>query len=138
MFMNKVKKLQKELVKLDEEQLKEVLGFLTDEDEEEEPQGEPDVKETKEENQEEKQVASKKEEDANDAPVALTKKDLEELLGKFAENFVQKKELEEVKEESKKQSKQAFGVDTKTPPPKDNDQTFDVQSLLAQVNERFR
>lgn len=125
--MANLKKVKKDLVKLNEEELKEVLEFLIDDDE-------TKVEEVVEEKLEEKQevkVEVKKEEPKKEETLGLTKKDLEELLSKFSENFVKKEELEEVKKKAK-----PFGADKKVEKVEVKEE-IRLEDYLSKVNSQF-
>lgn len=120
--MANIKKLQKSLVKLNEEELKEVLEFLTDEDEE------VVEEETKVEVKEETKKTEEKVEEPK--PQFATIDDIKGLLEQFKDQFVVKEELEEVK----KTKKSAFGVDTSKEKPNDDSQSGKTaQDYLAKI-----
>ena len=114
-----IKELKKELVKLDEEKLKEVLNFvLSDEEETEE-----EIEVTKEVVQEEpkKEVVEEEKEE----PTYVTLQDLEA----FKETFLQQVQGEQVKAKP-------FGVDTSKGKPKAKDKSKTTQDYLNMVNQR--
>ncbi len=122
--MANVKKLKKELVKLGEEELKEVLEFLTEEEElEQEEKGEVA----------EEVVTKEKEE-----PKFATLDDINQLLEQFKQNFVPKEEVEKLKEDLDKNVKKAkpFGVEKSPDVPKGTQASKSAQELLAEINQR--
>lgn len=130
----KVKKLTKELVKLDDAQVKEILEFLQEEADEEEVEETEQKEETKQEKVQEKVQEEKQEE----TKVTLGKSELEELLQQFASNFVTKEEYEKVKGEVQKAQKKAqpFGEKQKTSKV-DKVEQPKLDDLLAKVNSQF-
>ena len=127
--MANLKKVKKDLVKLNEEELKEVLEFLIDDDE---TKVEEEVaEEEKPEEKQEVKVEVKKEEPKKEETLGLTKKDLEELLSKFSENFVKKEELEEVKKKAK-----PFGADKKVEKVEVKEE-IRLEDYLSKVNSQF-
>jgi len=127
-----IKKAVKTLAKFTPEELKEVLEFLSEDEEQETV--EPEVKEeVKEETKPEVKEESK------EKVVTLTEKGLEELLAKFASNFVTKDEVKDIKEKVDTDVKKAqpFGVDTKTPPVKTTSTVKTAQDLVNELNQKY-
>jgi len=119
--MANIKKLQKSLVKLNEEELKEVLEFLTDEDEVVEEETKVEVK---------KETEEKEKEAEKTEPQFATIDDIKGLLEQFKDQFVVKEELEEVK----KTKKTAFGADTSKEKPNDDSKSGKTaQDYLAKI-----
>ena len=99
--MANIKKIKKQLVTLSEEDLKDVLEFLTDEEDVEDEDTKEEVVETKEEDKEE----------VKEEPKFATLEEIEGLLEKFKEQFASKEEVS-------KATKKAFGLDTSKKPTK--------------------
>lgn len=116
-----VKQIKKELVRLDEDKLKEVLEFLTDE----ELEVEEEVVEVEEEVVEE-------EVDETPKQTYATIEDIQGLLKAFEEKFVPKEELEKVTKKAK-----PFGV-KQSPEKPDNSKTKkSTQDYLNEINSRY-
>ena len=128
-----IKKAVKTLAKFTPEELKEVLEFLSEEDDE-------DTKEKiiKEEVIKEEPKPEVKEE-PKEKVVTLTEKGLEELLAKFASNFVTRDEVKDIKEKVDTDVKKAqpFGVDTKTPPVKTTSTVKTAQDWVNELNQKY-
>ncbi len=126
--MANVNKLKKSLVKLNDEELKDVLAFLADEDEEEEVEEEV-VEEVKEE----------KVEPEKSEPKFLTEEDLQKKLEEILSNYVPKEKFEEIKQEKEKiESKStSFGATakaSKTPAGTKEEKT--AQDYLNIINQK--
>lgn len=119
------KKLAKGLTKLSEEDLRDTLSFLAEDDE---------AKQTKEENKEEtkeevtKEEESTQEEKKEEKPSYVTREDLETFMKDFANNFATKEETKEVKEAVEKTK--AFGVTTAKEKPKAKETQKSSQDYL--------
>ena len=127
--MATTKKLQKELIKLNDEDLKKVLGFLTDEEEETK---EVDVVETKEEVVVEETVKEVK----TETPQYATLEDIVGLLKQFENPFVPKEELAKVQEQVDKANKKAkpFGVEKSVDTPNETKSAKTTQDYLREIN----
>lgn len=120
-----LKQIKKQLVKLQEDELKDVLEFLTDDEEEQEVQ-----EETKEEVKEEVAEEPKKEVE-KEQPKYATLEDIQGLLEQFKEQFVPKEKLEEIEKKAK-----PFGVEQSTSKPTSENKSKTVQDYLAMVNQK--
>ena len=133
--MANTKKLKRTLAKLSDEELQDVLEFLTDDEEEsqEEEQQEEQEEETK------KEVKKEEEPKEEGQVIQLNKAELEELIKGITNQFVSKDELEQVKETVDKTVKKAkpFGKEQKKSKTEQEKEEIDVQSLLAKVNSQF-
>jgi len=129
--MATIKKLQKELIKLNDEDLKKVLGFLTDEEEETK---EVDVVETKEEVVVEETVKEVK----TETPQYATLEDIAGLLKQFETQFVPKEELAKVQEQVDKANKKAkpFGVVASADTPNEDINKKTTQDYLREINQK--
>lgn len=128
--MANLKRIKKTLVGLSEEELKDVLEFLTDDDEEE-----TEVEEIEEVEEEKK---PQKVEPQQSETVTLKKSDLEELLKEYAVNFATKSEIDKVKETVEKAQKKAkpFGKEQKVPK-EDKSEEPPIEDYLAKLNSQF-
>ena len=129
--MANVKRLKKDLVKCTPEELKDVLSFMTDEEE-------VVVEEKKEETKEEvkPKVEVKKEEPKKE--VGLTEDRLVEILKEFGMNFQTKEEAKEIKDKIEKVEKKAtpFGVKPKVEKVEVNEQP-QLNDILSKLNSKF-
>lgn len=121
----KVKKLSKEFLKLDDEQKKEMLSFLTEDQEESEVEEEVDEVEEVEDDEEEEQEGKQTE------VLGISKEDLETILSQFADKFVTKDDFDKASKKAK-----PFGKKTK-PPKVDKQDEIKLDDLLAKVNSQF-
>lgn len=130
--MASLKRIKRELAKLQDDDLKEVLEFLTDDEEVEE-----DVDVIEEEQKEQKEE-TKQEPVVDNQVIQLSKTDLEELLKSVTSGLVSKKELEEVKQTVDKTVKKAkpFGEQQKNPK-EDKKEELNISDYLAKVNSQF-
>lgn len=132
--MANLKKLKRDLAKLNEDELKDVISFMIDDEEE------TKVEETKEEKVEVKEEPKKevKEEVKETKTITLNSSDLEALLKEITSNFVTKEEVKEVKEEVNKVSKKAkpFGVETKVEKTETKEEV-NIMDYLNKVNSQF-
>ena len=122
----KVKKVTKQLVKLDDEQLKEVLAFLQEEEEEVETKKEVET------------TTDKKEEiveTAKEEPKYVTEETLKAILGEVLGGVVTKEELASTKKELDVK-KTPFGAETKKPKVNEKQET-NINDLLEKINSQF-
>ena len=124
-----LKQIKKELVKLQEDELKDVLEFLTDDEEEE--QQEEVQEETKEEEVKEEVAETPKKEVEKEQPKYATLEDIQGLLEQFKEQFVPKEKLEEIEIKAK-----PFGVEQSKSKPTSENKSKTVQDYLAMVNQK--
>ena len=132
--MANLKKLKRDLAKLNEDELKDVISFMIDDEEE------TKVEETKEEKVEVKEEPKKevKEEVKETKTITLNSSDLEALLKEITSNFVTNEEVKEEKEEVNKFSKKAkpFGVETKVEKTETKEEV-NIMDYLNKVNSQF-
>jgi len=123
--MANLKKLKKEMVKLSEEELKDVLSFMSEdeEDEVEEKEEVVEEKEVKKEEPEKKEVQSQN--------ITLSKDELSELINGVLEKYATKEEVAEVKKKAK-----PFGAKQKVEKVETKEQPT-AQDLLAKLNSKF-
>jgi hypothetical protein len=125
--MANLKRLKKELVKLKDEELKDVLSFMTDEEEVVEEVVE--VVEEKEEVKEEPKVEKK--EEVQSQNITLSKDELAELIDGVLQKYATKEEVEQVKKKAKPfgEKQKVEKVETKESPT--------AQDLLSRLNSKF-
>lgn len=134
--MASVKKLQKELVKLDEEQLKEVLGFLTEDEQEEVKVAE--VKKEEEKVVEKVEVKEEPKKEVSTQNITLSKEDLQSLLDGILGKYVTKEEIKEVETKVEKATKKAqpFGVEQKNEKIEVTEKV-DLNTYLEKLNSQY-
>ncbi len=117
--MANIKKIKKQLVTLNEEELKDVLDFLVD-DEEETVEETQESEKTEEAEQEEEQ------------PSFATLEDVKGLLEEFTKKFTTKEEVSAVTKKAQK-----FGTDqSKKPAKKDDESGKTSQDYLAKLRNQ--
>lgn len=124
--MANLKRLKKDLVKLSEEELKDVLSFMTDEEEVEEDKKEEVVEEEKEVKEE-----PDKKEEVQSQTVTLSKTELAELLDGVLGKFATKEEVENLSKKNK-----VFGAKQKTEKVETKEQPT-TADLIAKLNSKF-
>lgn len=129
--MANTKKITKQLLKLDENELKEVLEFLMDdEDKEEEPQEQVEEKV-------ETQVVEEQQEEEQKDEVKLTLDKVQEMINNALGGVVTKDIFEKtISEVSKKAT--PFGVKQSVPPKKEQTNTKSANDYLEKINQQFR
>jgi len=129
--MANLKRLKKDLLKLKDEEMKEVLDFLIDDEDKEEAK---EVVETKKE----VKVQTKEVKEQPEKTIGLTEEKLTEILKQFSVNFVTKDEIKEVKEKVEKVSNKAkpFGVEKKAEKTEAKEE-IKLEDYLAKVNSQF-
>jgi phage I-like protein len=132
--MANLKKIKKTLVGLEEQELKEVLDFLTEDEEETVEETEEEIVEEEVKEEPKKEVK----EDPQSKFIQMSKEDLENLISGIVSNFVTKEEVDEVKSEVNKVSKKAkpFGADKKKPKVEVKEEPK-VEDYLAKLNSKF-
>jgi|LGOV01.1.fsa_nt_gb hypothetical protein len=129
--MANLKKLKRELAKLDEKDFKEVLDLFVDEEIKKEEVKVEVKEEIKEDIQETKKEVTKEEPKDEKEVLGITKEDLESILSKFTEKFVQKDEFEKSQKKAK-----AFGADKKQEKSEQTEE-IKIEDYLSKVNSQF-